>query len=116
MARVAAAATVAGVLTFVVFGNRWIAAAAFVLGGVIPYLHVRWKRRKRIQRLEMQLPEAIDLIARAVRAGHPLSAGLGMAAEEAPEPLASEFRTTATTDSSIAGEARGLSMTKLEDH
>ncbi|MEJ2503816.1 MAG: type II secretion system F family protein, partial [Gemmatimonadota bacterium] len=37
---------------------------------------------------------AIDLIARGVRAGHPLSAGLGMVAEEAPEPLASEFRIT----------------------
>src|SRR5690606_26593257 len=65
-----------------------------VLAGIAPFTYVRWRKRKRILQLEQQLPEAIDLIARAVRAGHPLSAGLGMAAEEAPEPLASEFRIT----------------------
>jgi tight adherence protein B len=55
---------------------------------------VRRKKTKRIDRLESQLPDAIDLIARAVRAGHPLSEGLRMASEEAMEPLASEFRVT----------------------
>ncbi len=93
-ARVGAAGAIAAALALVVFDNRWIAGAAFVLFAVSPYLYARWKKRKRIQQLEAQLPEAIDLIARAVRAGHPLSAGLGMAAEEAPEPLASEFRIT----------------------
>jgi tight adherence protein B len=92
--RVIAAATVTGVLALMVFKTLWIAAIAYVLAGIGPYLFVRWKKRRRIRRLEMQLPDAIDLIARAVRAGHPLSAGLGMAAEEAPEPLASEFRIT----------------------
>lgn len=93
VARTATGAVVAGVLALIAF-NGWVAAAAFLIVGMSPYLFVRWKRRRRIQKLEMQLPEAIDLIARAVRAGHPLSAGLGMAAEEAPEPLASEFRIT----------------------
>jgi tight adherence protein B len=67
---------------------------ALVLGGAAPCLYVRRKKAKRILRLESQLPDAIDLIARAVRAGHPLSEGLRMAAEEASEPLASEFRVT----------------------
>lgn len=88
------AAVGGGGLALFVVDSRWVAAAVFVLAGIGPYLYLRWKRRKRIQLLEMQLPEAIDLIARAVQAGHPLSAGLGMAAEEAPEPLASEFRVT----------------------
>jgi tight adherence protein B len=92
--RVAAAATVTGALSLLVFKSLWLAGLAFVLAGISPYLYVRWRKRRRILRLEMQLPDAIDLIARAVRAGHPLSAGLGMAAEEAPEPLASEFRIT----------------------
>jgi tight adherence protein B len=92
--RVVAGATVTGVLALIVVKTLWIAGLAFVLAGISPYLYVRWKKRRRIRRLEMQLPDAIDLIARAVRAGHPLSAGLGMAAEEAPEPLASEFRIT----------------------
>ncbi|MEJ2678907.1 MAG: type II secretion system F family protein, partial [Gemmatimonadota bacterium] len=88
-----AAAGAAG-LALVVVDSQWVAAVVFVLAGISPYLYVRWKRRRRIGLLETQLPEAIDLIARAVQAGHPLSAGLGMAAEEAPEPLASEFRVT----------------------
>jgi tight adherence protein B len=92
--RVVAAAVVTGVLVLLVFKTLWIAALASVVAGIIPYRYVRWKKRRRTLRLEAQLPDAIDLIARAVRAGHPLSAGLGMAAEEAPEPLASEFRIT----------------------
>jgi tight adherence protein B len=92
--RVVAVSTVTGALTLIVFKSPLIAGMAFVLAGVSPYFYVRWRKRRRLRRLEMQLPDAIDLIARAVRAGHPLSAGLGMAAEEAPEPLASEFRIT----------------------
>jgi len=87
-------ASVAGLLLFLLFGRPVVAALAFVIGGSVPYLYVRWKKRRRTHQLESQLPDAIDLIARAVRAGHPLSSGLGMAAEEVPEPLASEFRTT----------------------
>lgn len=93
-ARTGATAAIAGVLALLAFDPRWVAAVAFVVAGVMPYFYARWKRRKRIQKLEAQLPDAIDLIARAVRAGHPLSAGLSMAADEAPEPLASEFRIT----------------------
>jgi tight adherence protein B len=70
------------------------ALVAFVVIGSGPYFYVRWRKTRRILKLESQLPETIDLIARAVRAGHPLSEGLRMAAEEAPDPLASEFRIT----------------------
>jgi tight adherence protein B len=94
VARIGAASIIAGAFVLVVFKSAAIAAASFALAGLIPYLYVRWRKKRRIQLLEAQLPDAIDLIARAVRAGHPLSAGLGMAAEEAPEPLAAEFRVT----------------------
>jgi tight adherence protein B len=94
MARVLAASTIAGALSLMLFKAPWVAAIAFVLGGILPYVYVRWRKQRRIRKLETQLPDAIDLIARAVRAGHPLSAGLGMVAQEAPEPLASEFRIT----------------------
>src|SRR5690606_8285004 len=92
--RTGVAAAVTGLLFLLMFGSLWMAGIGFVLAGIAPFTYVRWRKRKRILQLEQQLPEAIDLIARAVRAGHPLSAGLGMAAEEAPEPLASEFRIT----------------------
>lgn len=93
-ARVVTVSTVLGLVCLVAFGRPVVAAIAFLLGGVGPYVYVRWKKRKRILHLESQLPDAIDLIARAVRAGHPLSEGLRMASEEAPEPLAAEFRIT----------------------
>lgn len=92
--RVAVVATVTGLLVLIASGSGWIAGAAFLLAGTCPYLYVRWRKGRRVQQLEAQLPDAIDLVARAVRAGHPLSAGLGMAADEAPEPLATEFRIT----------------------
>lgn len=74
--------------------TRSILAAAIpaVVGGSLPYLYARWKKRRRLRVLEAQLPDAIDLLARAVRAGHPLSEGVRMVSEEAPEPQASEFR------------------------
>jgi tight adherence protein B len=47
---------------------------------------------QRLGLLERQIPEALDLIARALRAGHAFSAGLQMAGEELSEPIAGEFR------------------------
>jgi tight adherence protein B len=92
--RVVSVASILGLALFVFTGNGALAGAAFLLGGFAPFAYVRWRRKKRILLLESQLPDTIDLIARAVRAGHPLSEGLRMAAEEAQEPLASEFRIT----------------------
>jgi tight adherence protein B len=63
-------------------------------GALIPYLLLRHRARRRKDRLEEQLPDAIDLLGRAMRAGHPLSAGFSMVADEAPEPVATEFRQT----------------------
>jgi tight adherence protein B len=55
-------------------------------------MYLRWKRARRVARFEELLPEAIDLMTRAIRAGHGLTAALGMVATEAPEPIASEFK------------------------
>lgn len=63
-----------------------------VLGLLLPDLFVRRRNQKRMRRFEEQFPQAIDLLARAIRAGHPLAAGIRMVAEEAPEPVAGEFR------------------------
>ena len=69
-----------------------LAVPAGMIGGAIPEVWLRGRRRKRVRKFEEQFPEAIDLLGRAIRAGHPLSAGIGMVAEESPEPIASEFR------------------------
>jgi tight adherence protein B len=63
-----------------------------VLAGMAPFLWVRRARANRIRRFETLFPEALDLIARALRAGHAFPTGLGMVAEEMPQPIAGEFR------------------------
>jgi tight adherence protein B len=67
-----------------------VAGGAFAM--TIPYLWVSQARRKRIRKLEEQFPEAIDLLSRALRAGHALTTGLGMVADELPDPIGGEFR------------------------
>ena len=64
---------------------------AFV-GALLPYMFVRFRRNKRLGAFEEQLPEAIELIGRALRAGHPLSSGFKMAADDSSEPIAGELR------------------------
>jgi tight adherence protein B len=59
-----------------------------------PFLFLAYKRRRRIARFEELFPDAIDALARAVRAGHPLTTSISFVAAEMPEPIASEFRLT----------------------
>jgi tight adherence protein B len=58
----------------------------------VPFYYVRRKRNKRLLLLEQQLPEALSMIASALRVGHSLVAGLGAVAQESPEPIGSEIR------------------------
>ena len=62
--------------------------------GLIPYGVVMYLRQKRMRAFEERFPEALDLLGRAVRAGHAFTTGLEMIAKESPDPIASEFRTT----------------------
>jgi tight adherence protein B len=61
--------------------------------GALPYLYVRHKRAKRMETLEEQFPEALDFLARSMRAGHAFSISLEMIGEELADPLGQEFRT-----------------------
>lgn len=68
---------------------------AFVLAaaaGTVPYLYVRRKRSKRLAAFEEAFPDAIDLLGRSVRAGHALTTGLKVVADEVAEPVGGEFR------------------------
>jgi tight adherence protein B len=75
-------------LTFYTF----LGLAAAPMFGVVPYLVVRFYRTKRLNTFEEQFPEAIDLLARALRAGHAFPTGLQMVADEIPEPVGAEFK------------------------
>ncbi len=56
-----------------------------------PFLYLRYKRRKRFHKFEEQLPEALDLIARSLKAGHAFSSGLRLVSEEMEDPINFEF-------------------------
>lgn len=58
----------------------------------LPWFYVQWKRTKRLHKMEQQLPDALDLVGRALRAGHALPSGLKMVGEEMSDPIAGEFR------------------------
>jgi len=63
----------------------------FGLGAVLPLGYVWWIRRRRLGKFGGQLPEAIDLIGQALRAGQSLPAGIQLVATQMPEPIGPEF-------------------------
>jgi tight adherence protein B len=80
------------VVTMHVTGLLLLGVTVAVIGGILPTKFVQWKRSRRMLLFEEQFPEAIDLIARALRAGHGFPTGLAMVAEEVPDPIGAEFR------------------------
>jgi len=86
------AAVVFGVAFMIVGGSVLFGWAGLVLGFFIPYAYASHRRAKRFQRFEEKFPEAIDTLARAVRAGHAFTTALEMIANEIAEPVAGEFR------------------------
>jgi tight adherence protein B len=66
----------------------------FLLGGTVPFIMLHMKRKKRFHAFEEAFPEALDLMARALKAGHAFATGLKMVADEMPEPVGPEFRKT----------------------
>ena len=56
-----------------------------------PFMWLFWKRGQRMKAFAAQLPDAMELVARALRAGHSLAAGMHVVAEEMPQPIAKEF-------------------------
>jgi tight adherence protein B len=68
---------------------RILIAVVMGVGGV--YTWVNKKAKKRMSLLEEQLPDAVELMVRSLRVGHPFSAALGIVAKEVPDPLGTEF-------------------------
>jgi tight adherence protein B len=70
----------------------WGVPVGAAAGFAMPFLFLRMKRRRRLNVFEEQFPEALDLISRALKAGHAFATGLKMVADEMPEPVGPEFR------------------------
>lgn len=73
-------------------GQPLFGLLAGALLAVAPFFFLRWARSRRFIAFEEQFPEAIDLIGRALRAGHAFTTGLAMVAEEIPKPVGTEFK------------------------
>ncbi len=85
----------AGFILAAVFGLPLFAViGAGVAVGALPLFYVLNAKRKRLTTFEQQLPDALDLMGRALRAGHAFSGALKMVGDEMPEPVAGEFRIT----------------------
>jgi tight adherence protein B len=67
------------------------AAVAAAMGIGAPLAVLRWRVRKRIAKFGRQLPEAVDLVVRSLRAGHPVNTALLLVAEQCPSPVREEF-------------------------
>jgi tight adherence protein B len=69
-----------------------LAAALAAVAAWVPFGVLAWKRSRRLLKFEEQFPEALDLLSRALKAGHALTTGLQMVADEMPAPVGPEFR------------------------
>ena len=84
---------VAGMGFVLVAGWHWaLAVGVGTLSSVSPLGWLWFRRRQRLAQFGRQLPEALELVGRALRAGHSLALGISLVAEEMPEPISGEFR------------------------
>jgi tight adherence protein B len=83
---------ISGYLVYLRTGVIVLAVLIGLLLGAGPLFYVFAKRRSRFARFEQGLPEAIDLMVSALRAGHSLVSALGLVAKESPDPIGHEFR------------------------
>lgn len=90
--------SMAGLLAALAVSVISISIPLTILSGLVaaalPFLHVWWKRKRRFDQFLELLPDALELMSRALSAGHAFSESLHMVAEEMPEPIAGEFRKT----------------------
>ena len=80
-----------GVASFYFRAPYWSVPLVALGVGVLPFLFLIFKRKRRMAKFASQLPEALELISRALRAGHSLAAGFNLVGDEMAEPIRLEF-------------------------
>jgi tight adherence protein B len=96
LSKIATFSVIGGIATFavllVVHGSLIEAMLGLLFSGLaLPFLVLRTMRSRRQKKFGLQFPDAIDVIVRSLRAGHPVPVAVGMVAREAPDPVGSEF-------------------------
>src|ERR1700686_5167913 len=88
----ALAGIVASIVAYVLSKHVEVAWVALLFGCLLPYFYASFRRNQRFEKFEELFPEAIDTLARAVRAGHAFTTALEMITSEVADPVAGEFR------------------------
>jgi tight adherence protein B len=87
----AVAAGLASATTFISADLYFVLAAFIGLAVAVPIFVLQRKRKQRIRRFTVQLPNALDVIVRSLRAGHPVASAISLVGREMPDPMGTEF-------------------------
>lgn len=87
-------AMAAGFVGYYFKSTWWVPLLFAPFGAFLPFLYLRRKRSQRIAMIEEQLPDVVDVIIRALRAGHPFIEAIRLVSTEMPSPVKEEFQTT----------------------
>ena len=87
-------AAIVGLIAYLATREPWSMLGGGAFGFSLPFMVLRFKRTRRLRAFEEEFPEALDLISRALKAGHAFATGLKMVADEMKEPVGPEFRKT----------------------
>jgi tight adherence protein B len=88
----AGAAVLGGTIAVISRAPTALIPVGAFFGAAVPWLWLWWRRRSRFNKFEKQLPDALELISRALRSGHSLSSGLNVVSSEMQAPISTEFR------------------------
>jgi tight adherence protein B len=88
---IGAFALVGGAVAALRIGDGLWAVIAAALAGSLPIVYLKYKANQRINRFQRDFPDAMDMMTRAIRAGHALGSGIRLVGEEMQDPVGSEF-------------------------
>lgn len=80
-----------GIIAAVLSPIKAVVPVFALIFGFMPLLYIIWKRKRRLQKFSAQLPETLELVSRALKAGHSLPAGIQLVAEQMADPIGPEF-------------------------
>jgi tight adherence protein B len=84
-----------GMMAVAMLAESFLAAVlAGLITACLPFAHMMWKRKKRLDKFLADLPDTLELISRALASGHAFTEALHMVSKEMPDPIATEFRRT----------------------
>jgi len=84
-----------GMMAIAMLAESFLAAIlAGLITACLPFAHMMWKRKKRLDKFLADLPDTLELMSRALASGHAFTEALHMVSKEMPDPIATEFRRT----------------------